>query len=126
MSKTDKTHNTADNAETSQTLLQAFEGLGMFAARDAKPDTIQLPNGKVAQFYVRELTDAKFRKLFAEQDRSKLIAATICDADGKDVMTVAEAARLKPLVAKLFQDIAMKHSGFGDAAVEEQVEAGNE
>lgn len=124
MSKTNET-STAVAAALPLTLLQSFEGLGMFASRDVRPDTIELPDGKTAQFFVRELPDAEFRKLWREADRSTLIAATICDEDGKPVMTAKQAAQLKPLVAAELQKIAMKHSGFGDEAEKAQAEAGN-
>jgi len=107
------------------TVLQAFTSLGMFASKDVHADTIVLPNGEKAQFYVRELPDAEFRKLFQDGDRAKLIAATICDEDGKPVLTDKQAAQLKPLVAAELQRVAMKHSGFGDHAIEAQAEAGN-
>jgi len=88
-------------------------------------DTITLPSGDKAQFHVRELPDAEFRKLFQDGDRAKLIAATICDENGKPVMTDAQAAQLKPLVAAELPQVAMKHSGFGDKAADAQAEAGN-
>lgn len=45
------------------TVLQAFTSLGIFASKNVYADTIVPPNGEKAQFYVRELPDAKFRKL---------------------------------------------------------------
>ncbi len=125
MSKTNESTTNAASAAP-LTLLQSFEGLGMFASRDVRADTIELPDGKKAQFYVRELPDAEFRKLWQEADRSKLIAATICDEDGKAVMNTTQAAQLKPLIAAKLQQIAMKHSGFGDEAAEAQAETGND
>lgn len=124
MSKTNDTPAT-DTLATSQTVLQAFTSLGMFASKDVHADTITLPSGDKAQFHVRELPDAEFRKLFQDGDRAKLIAATICDENGKPVMTAAQAAQLKPLVAAELQQVAMKHSGFGDKAADAQAEAGN-
>lgn len=124
MSKTNDTPAT-DTRATEQSVLQAFTSLGMFASKDVHADTITLPNGDKAQFYVRELPDAEFRKLWQDADRAKLIAATICDEDGKPVMTVVQAAQLKPLVAAELQRVAMKHSGFGDEAAKAQAEAGN-
>lgn len=106
-------------------ILQSFTDLGMFASKDVRADTITLPSGAKAQFHVRELPDAEFRKLWNEGDRAKLIAATICDADGKPVMNVSQAAALKPLVAAELQRVAMKHSGFGDDAIQAQADAGN-
>ncbi|MFK3845736.1 hypothetical protein [Stenotrophomonas sp. NPDC078853] len=124
MSKTNETL-PLEAVAPSQTVLQAFTSLGMFASKDVHADTITLPNGDKAQFYVRELPDAEFRKLWQDADRAKLIAATICDEDGKPVMTDVQAAQLKPLVAAELQQVAMKHSGFGDKAADAQAEAGN-
>jgi hypothetical protein len=124
MSKTNDTAAT-DSLATSHSVLQAFTSLGMFASKDVHADTITLPSGDKAQFHVRELPDAEFRKLFQDGDRAKLIAATICDEDGKPVMTAAQASQLKPLVAAELQQVAMKHSGFGDKAADAQAEAGN-
>lgn len=124
MSKTNE-NQAPEKAAATLTLLQSFEGLGMFASKDVHPDTITLPTGDKASFHVRELPDAEFRKLYQEADRAKLIAATICDEDGKPVMTAAQASQLKPLVAAEFQRVSMKHSGFGDGAAEAQAETGN-
>jgi len=123
MSKTNET--TEAQPEQRSSILQSFTSLGMFASKDVHADTITLPNGHKAQFHVRELPDAEFRKLWGEADRAKLIAATICDEDGKPVMDEAQAAQLKPLVAAELQRVAMKHSGFGDEAAQAQADAGN-
>ncbi len=123
MSKTNETSEAQPEQRTS--ILQSFTSLGMFASKDVHADTITLPNGNKAQFHVRELPDAEFRKLWGEADRAKLIAATICDEDGKPVMDEAQAAQLKPLVAAELQRVAMKHSGFGDEAAQAQADAGN-
>ncbi|WP_416058408.1 hypothetical protein [Stenotrophomonas maltophilia] len=124
MSKTNETNETQPLEPVS--ILQAFTNAGMFAAKDLQPDTIELPDGRKAQFYVRSLPDTEFRDLYATGDRSKLIAATICDAEGKRVMTPKQAGELKPKVAASLQSIALKHAGFGsdgDALLEE---AGND
>lgn len=123
MSKTSDT--TQTQPQQSLSVLQSFTNLGMFASKDVRADTITLPNGAKAQFHVRELPDAEFRKLWGEGDRAKLIAATICDEDGKPVMNVEQAAQLKPLVAAELQRVAMKHSGFGEDAAQAQADAGN-
>lgn len=123
MSKTNET--TTDTVATPQTVLQAFTSLGMFASKDVHADTVTLPNGDKAQFHVRELPDVEFRKLWQDADRAKLIAGTICDENGKPVLTVAQAAQLKPVIANKLQQVALKHSGFGGAAEEAQAEAGN-
>ena len=125
MSKTNQTTTANDDTGATKSLLSAFQDLGLFASKDVRPDKIELKPGVTAEFYVRELPDAEFRKLFDQGDRAKLIAATICDADGKPVMTEADAARLKPLMAAKFQDVALKHSGFGDKAAAEADAAGN-
>jgi hypothetical protein len=107
-------------------ILQQFTSAGMFAPKEVRRDTIELPNGTKAQFYVRAMPDTEFRSIYDSQDRSRLIAATICDEDGKPVMTVKQAGELKPIVAKMLQDVSMKHSGFGGEAEAEQEEAGND
>lgn len=125
MSKTNETPVIAQDAVT-QSLLQTFQTLGMFAPKDVQPDTIELEPGVTAQFHVRALPDAEFRKLWSDGDRAKLIAATICDEDGRTVMTDKHAGQLKPRVAARFQEIALKHAGFGEAAEVIQEEAGND
>lgn len=107
-------------------ILQAFTNAGMFAAKDVQPDTIELPDGSKAQFYVRALADTEFRRLHGSGDRAKLIAATICDKDGKCVLTEKQAGELKPKVAASLQSVALKHAGFGTEAVALQEEAGND
>lgn len=124
MSKTNDTQETQPQQPVS--ILQSFTSLGMFASKEVHADTITLPNGDKAQFHVRELPDVEFRKLWSEGDRAKLIAACICDEDGKPVMNVTQAAQLKPLVAAELQRVAMKHSGFGEEAAQAQADAGND
>ncbi|MGE8235055.1 MAG: hypothetical protein ACN6PQ_02165 [Stenotrophomonas indicatrix] len=124
MSKTNDTPETQPQQPVS--ILQSFTSLGMFASKEVHADTITLPNGDKAQFHVRELPDVEFRKLWSEGDRAKLIAASICDEDGKPVMNVTQAAQLKPLVAAELQRVAMKHSGFGEEAAQAQADAGND
>lgn len=123
MSKTSET----TEAQPAQpvSILQAFTNAGMFAAKDVQPDTIELPDGSKAQFYVRALPDTEFRNLYASGDRAKLIAATICDEDGKRVLTEKQAGDLKPKVAASLQSIALKHAGFGSDTEAQQEEAGN-
>jgi len=125
MSKTNEDPITQTTA-AKPSLLAQFQELGMFASPEAKPDKIELRPGVVAELFVLELPDVKFRKLWADNDRAKLIAATVCDADGKPVMTEKQAAQLKPNVAAQFQALALKHSGFGEDAKVEAEEAGND
>lgn len=126
MSKTNETNTSAvTDTAVPKSLLNAFKELGMFASPDVRPDTIELGAGVTAEFYVRELPDTEFRQLWTDGDRAKLIAATICDADGKPIMSVEDAARLKPPIAAKFQDVALKHAGFGDKAAAAAEQAGN-
>lgn len=113
-----------NQSEAPVSLLQSFQNLGAFVATDVKADKIELSPGVDAEFYVRELPDVEFRKLWADGDRAKLIAACICDADGKPIMDATQAGQLKPVLAAKFQTIALKHSGFGDAEAT-KAEAGN-
>ena len=123
MSKTNETNDAQQVGAVS--ILQAFTNAGMFAAKDVQPDTIELPDGSKAQFYVRALPDTEFRKLYASGDRAKLIAATICNEDGQRVLTEKQAGELKPKVAASLQSIALKHAGFGSDADALLEEAGN-
>lgn len=123
MSKTN--HEPVAEAAAPLSILQQFTAAGIFAPKDVQRDTIELPDGSKAQFYVRALSDTEFRTLWASQDRAKLIAATICDEDGKPVMSAKQAGELKPKMAVLFQAVALKHAGFGSDAEAEQEEAGN-
>ncbi|AWH21868.1 MULTISPECIES: hypothetical protein [Stenotrophomonas] len=124
MSKTNETNDSQQVEPVS--ILQAFTNAGMFAAKDVQPDTIELPDGSKAQFYVRALPDTEFRKLYASGDRAKLIAATICNEDGQRVLTEKQAGELKPKVAASLQSIALKHAGFGSDADALLEEAGND
>lgn len=119
-----KTPNNAAAEAAPVSLLQSFQNMGAFVATDVKRDKVELSPGVEAEFYVRELPDVEFRKLWADGDRAKLIAACICDEDGKPIMDVAKAGQLKPVLAAKFQAIALKHSGFGDAEATKE-EAGN-
>lgn len=67
MSKTNDTPQALPQQPLS--VLQSFTNLGMFASKDVHADTITLPNGAKAQFHVRELPDAEFRKLWGEGAR---------------------------------------------------------
>lgn len=110
--------------KTQSPLLTAFTEGGAFAADNVHRDTVELKPGTTAEFYVRELPDSEFRRIWADGDRAKLIAATICDADGNAVMDAKQAGKLKPLIAAELQKIALKHSGFGDVEAQQE-EAGN-
>lgn len=123
MSKTNET--TLAEGAPPLSILQQFTNAGMFASKDVQPDEIELPDGTKAKFYVRALPDTEFRTLWGTGDRAKLIAATICDEDGKAVMSAKNAGELKPKVALSLQAIALKHSGFGSDAEAQQEEAGN-
>jgi hypothetical protein len=121
-----KTNESPDTVQKAVTILQAFTNAGMFAPKDVQPDTIELPDGSKAQFYVRALSDTAFRSLWTSKDRAKLIAATICDEDGKPVLSPKQAGELKPKVAASLEEVVLKHAGFGSDAEAEQEEAGND
>ena len=107
-------------------VLQLFTSAGVFAPKDVQPDTVELPDGTKAQIYVRALPDTEFRSLWGSGDRAKLIAATICDENGKPVMSAKQAGELKVSMAAKLQEIALTHCGIGKKAEAEQEEAGNE
>lgn len=74
---------------------------GAFASTEVHKRTLKLPKKKTADVYVRELSDTDFRaKVGAPYDRSNLIAAAICDAEGNAIFTVEEAKALKVNIAR--------------------------
>jgi hypothetical protein len=120
-----KTNDSNEALAGAVSILQTFTSAGMFATKDVQPDTIELPDGTKAEFFVRALPDTEFRQLWSTADRAKLIAATICDENGKRVLSEQQAGELKPKVAASLQAIALKHAGFGSDAEAQREEAGN-
>lgn len=107
------------------TLLESLSSVGAFASTELHKRSVPIGPKKKADVFVREIPDSEYRALIgANYDRSKLIAAGICDADGKPVMSAEQAATLKPRVAYDLEKLVMTVNASGDAdAQTEQDEA---
>lgn len=106
-------------------LLAQLTAAGAMASDDVASHEVAIGDG-TATVYVRELSDKKFRKILTKvggYDRADLIAAAIADEAGKAVFTVEQAGNLKPKMAKLLEEVAMKANGFDPKLAEE---AGND
>lgn len=78
----------------------------LFASTVVQEREIKLPDGKTHTLYFKELPAIEFSRYFnavnsKDEDvqllaSAKLIAAGLCDPDGKQALTVEQAAQLKP------------------------------
>jgi len=85
---------------------------------------VELPDGQKHTLFFRELPASKFRS-FQEAERSKdesvregsiarLIAASVCEPDGKPSMTFERAMKLKPAAAGAILERVLEINGFGE------------
>ena len=78
----------------------------LFASTTVQEREIKLPDGKTHVLYFKELPAIEFSRYFNAVNSkdenvqlmasAKLIAAGLCEADGKPAITVDKAAQLKP------------------------------
>lgn len=112
--------------DKSNPLLDAINSGAAFASTDVKPETITMPGSEdTAVVYVRELPDKLFREILTDPngyDRARLIAEAIRKDDGKPLLTRAKASELKPQMAKVLEEAAMRGNGLDQAS---QEKAGN-
>ncbi|ARP86297.1 hypothetical protein [Bordetella genomosp. 9] len=90
----------------------------LFASAEVQEREVTLPDGGKHKLYFREASAVDFRKfVFAQrsedEDRqaasiSQLIAACVCEPDGKPALTVEQASRLKPAAANAIFSIIME------------------
>lgn len=103
------------------TLYGALQAAGAFASTELHKRSVPIGSGS-ADVYIREFPDNEFRKTVGEgYDRANLIAAGVCDADGKTIFTSDQAAKLKPYIARELERLIMRLNGGGD--IEAQAEA---
>lgn len=85
------------------------------------PKEVTLPDGSTHTIHFKELESAYFER-FHEQRASDveairhgsmptLIAAAVCEPDGKPSMTVAKAMQLKPKVQIMLSGVIMEMNG---------------
>ena len=102
-------------------LLAQLTAAGAMASDDVTSHEVAIGDG-TATVFVHELSDKRFRKILTKvggYDRADLIAAAIADESGKAVFTAEQAGNLKPKMAKLLEEVAMKANGFDAKAAEE-------
>lgn len=94
---------------------------GFFVSVEVHERKVTLADGSEHVLHFRELPVTEFRR-FALAERSEdddvrvgsmsqLIAASLCEPDGKPAMSFEEAARLKPKVASALFEAALSVSG---------------
>lgn len=97
----------------------------LFISDEIHAREVELGDGKKYKFHFRELPNPEMLKFhFAEssQDddvrstaRAKLVAASLCDSEGKPGLTFEAAVRLKPEVLAAFFLTVLEVNGFGAA-----------
>lgn len=117
----------SDKDKAANPLLEAINDGSAFASTDVRAESITMPGTEdTAQVFVRELPDKQFRDILGDPngyDRARLIHEAIRNADGKTLLTRDQASKLKPQMAKVLEEAAMRGNGL-DKTVQE--EAGNE
>lgn len=86
--------------------------------------TVELPDGKKHVLFFKEMPVVEYRKFqMAEQSAdedvragsmAKLIAASLCEADGSPAMTYEQALRLKSAPANALFNAVISLNGIGD------------
>ena len=94
----------------------------LFVSKDLIPREVELPDGSKHTLHFRELDSATFERFHEERGSdvaaerygamATLIAAAVCEPDGKPAMTVAKAATLKPKVQVMLSGIITEINGF--------------
>jgi len=98
--------------------------LSFFASTEVQKREVELPDGNKHILYFKELPAIEFTRYFnavnsKDEDISllasaKLIAAGLCEADGKPAVTVEQAATLKPGPLGAILDALRDVNGLGD------------
>ena len=95
-----------------------------FASAEVQKREVTLADGKKHTLYFKELPAIEFTRYFnavnsKDEDiallaSAKLIAAGVCEADGKPAVTVEQAATLKPGPLGAILDVLRDVNGLGD------------
>lgn len=98
----------------------------LFISDQVHERPVELPDGTTHTLYFRELPAAEFRKFhLAEQSDDenlkansmiRLVAASLCEPDGKQALTVQRAAKLKSQALGAIFAKVLEVNGFGRAA----------
>lgn len=93
----------------------------LFASTELVKRTIAVPGHGNAEVYVLEMPDRKLRDILTKAggyDRAELIAAGIRKPDGKPLLTVEAAAKLKPRMAKVLEQTVIAVAGSDQVELE--------
>ena len=95
-----------------------------FVSTTVQEREVELPDGKKHTLYFKELTAADIARYVnalnsKNEDvqvaaNSKLISSSLCDIDGKEAVTVEQAATLKPNVIGVILEAVRDVNGLGD------------
>lgn len=98
----------------------------LFVSDKLHERTVELPDGSTHVLHFKELPAVTFRAFHLAEKSSdedvqtgsvaKLIAASLCDPDGKPAMTYAKVLTIKPAAANAFVQEILAVNGFGDKA----------
>jgi len=94
-----------------------------FVSTEIHKRTVELADGSKHELHFRELPVADFRRFqiaeaSVDEDVragsiSKMIAASLCEADGSPAMTYEQAMQLKPNVSSRLFDVVLSLGGVG-------------
>lgn len=97
----------------------------LFVSTNVQERTIKLPDGKKHVLYFKELPAVEFRRFYlasqsADEDVrvfaiAKLIAAALCDSDGKPAITAEKASELKAGPMNAIFEALLDVNGQGEA-----------
>jgi hypothetical protein len=98
----------------------------LFVSDKLHERTVELTDGSKHVLHFKELPAVTFRAFHLAEKSSdedvqagsmaKLIAASLCDPDGKPAMSYAKALTLKPAAANALVQEILAVNGFGDKA----------
>jgi len=103
--------------------MSANKYAGFFVSTEIHKRTIELADGSKHELHFRELPVADYRKFqIAEASKdedvraasiSRMIAASMCEADGSPAVTVEQAMNMKPHVSSRLFDVVLALGGVG-------------
>lgn len=95
----------------------------LFVSDAVVSKTVKLGDGSEHVLHFKELPAIEFRRFYlaersGDEDKqaeamAKLIAASLCDADGKPAVTVKQALKLKSSAMNAISTAIMEINGFG-------------
>lgn len=94
---------------------------GFFVSTEVHARKVKLADGSEHDLHFRELPSSEFRRFHLAESSddedvrissmAKLIAASLCEVDGKPAITVKQALQLKPAAANALIDAVLSVNG---------------